>query len=434
MSQGLIGRVILVLMCAVLAEFLGSSLLYERVELHASRAEQARRLAEQLVSARRVLARTAPADRPALARVLGAGQVELSWTGLPPVAARQSRTLRNIGETMTNWEPSLRGGLQLWTVKGDAAGAPDRIVAAAPLAEGGWVRASAQLRTRIWVLVVGGLTSAAILSAGVLASGVLLLRSVGAPLRALAHAAEVVGEGRAVQVREAGPPDLRRMARAFNTMQTRIADLLAARTRALAAVSHDLRTPLARLRLRAGLVAEPETRACLEQDVDEMNAMLDSLLGYLSGRHEQEKHRLADVAAICLTLVDAASDAGRNATYCGPERLMARIRPLSVKRALDNLIQNALTYAGRADVTLEASAAGLVLAVEDDGPGIPEDQMRRVIEPFWRLDEARARNTTGLGLGLSIVERIAADEGGELKLRNRRQGGLRAELRLPLRD
>jgi signal transduction histidine kinase len=332
--QGLIGRVILVVMCAVLVEFVGSFILYEHEEIRALR------------------------DGPA-------------------------------------------------------------------------VEAQAALRTHVWSLVVQQAISAAILGAGVIVVTAVLLRSLGGPLRNLTHAAESLGQGRAVHVPEEGAGDLRHLARAFNAMQTRISDLLAARTQALAAVGHDLRTPLARLRLRAGMVPDPETREALERDVEEMTAMLNSLLDYLGGRHESEPARLADLAAICMTLVDEASDAGGTVRYRGPEHLAAKVRPLAVKRAVNNLIENAVAYAGSAELSLTAEPGAAVLAVEDKGPGIAAEELGRVTDAFHRLDYARTRNTAGLGLGLSIVQRIALSEGGQLSLSNRPGGGLRAEIRLP---
>jgi two-component system osmolarity sensor histidine kinase EnvZ len=334
LPQGLIGRVILVVMCAVLFEFVGSFILYEHEEIRALR-------------------------------------------------------------------------------------------------DGSVIHAHTALRPNVWGLVLQQAISAAILCAGVIGVTVVLLRSLGGPLRNLTHAAESLGQGRAVHVPEEGAGDLRHLARAFNAMQTRISDLLAARTQALAAVGHDLRTPLARLRLRAGMVADDETREALERDVEEMTAMLNSLLDYLGGRHESEPPRLTDLAAICMTLVDEASDAGGAVRYRGPEHLPIKVRPLAVKRAVNNLIENAVAYGGSADLILTAEPGRVVLAVEDKGPGIPEDELGRVTEAFHRLDYARARNTAGLGLGLSIVERVASSEGGVLTLRNRKGGGLRAELRLP---
>jgi signal transduction histidine kinase len=436
LPQGLIGRATLVLMCAVLIEFFGSFVLYEHEEIHVSRTEQARQLAELLASAAGVLESSPEHTRPAVADSLDSRTMDVSWRRATSIPAGPDGTdIGGMKAAMTAWEPELRGReLKLQIARPSSVVAPPRVAAAVAMRDGSWVEVSADLRKSVRSLVLQQLISAAVLCGGVLAVAALLLRGMGGPLRVLAHAAEAVGSGRVVHVPEQGAGDLRRVSRAFNSMQQRISDLLSARTQALAAVSHDLRTPLSRLRLRAGMIADQDTRAALEQDVDEMTAMLDSLLAYLGGQHESEPARLADVAAICLTLVDAATDAGAAATYRGPEQLMVTVRPMALKRAADNLIQNAITYAGRADLTLALEGTSLVVAVEDDGPGIPEDQIHRVVEAFQRLDGARARNTNGLGLGLSIVQRIAESEGGELQLTNRPQGGFRAELRLPQAD
>lgn len=434
LPQGLIGRATLVVMCAVLIEFLGSFILYEHAEVRASRTDQARQVAEMLSTAAKVLENSPEASRGAVADSLATGRVKVSWqwvTTLP--ASEEAEDLREVRRIMQAWAPKLQAGdLRLQIAPSKSVVTPSRLNAAVELRDGSWAEVSTDLPKSVWRLVAQRLVSAAILCAGVLAAAVLLLRSMGGPLQALTEAAENVGHGRMSPVPEEGARDIRRVSRAFNAMQKRIADLLAARTQALAAVSHDLRTPLSRLRLRAGMVAEPETRLALERDVEEMAAMLDSLLAYLGGQHESEPARLTDVAAICLTLVDGACDAGGQASYRGPDQLMAVVRPMALKRAADNLLQNAISYAGRAELLLTTKDGALILAVEDDGPGIPEDQLQRVTEAFQRLDDARARNTGGLGLGLSIVERIAAGEGGELRLTNRPQGGLRAELRLPL--
>jgi signal transduction histidine kinase len=434
LPQGLIGRATLVVMCAVLIEFLGSFILYEHREVRGSRTEQARQIAEILSTAAKVLEHSPETARPAVAESLATGRVKVSWqwvTSLP--TNDEPDRLRDVRRTMEAWAPKLQtGDLRLQIAPSKSVVTPSRLNAAVELRDGSWAEVSTDLPKSVWRLVLQRLVSAAVLCAGVLAAAVLLLRSLGGPLRVLARAAENIGHGRMAPVPEEGARDIRRVSRAFNAMQKRIADLLAARTEALAAVSHDLRTPLSRLRLRAGMVADDETRVALERDVDEMAAMLDSLLAYLGGQHESEPARLTDVAAICLTLVDAACDAGGEASYRGPDQLMAVVRPMALKRAADNLLQNAISYAGRAELSLATEGGALILAVEDDGPGIPEDQLHRVTEAFQRLDDARARNTGGLGLGLSIVERIAAGEGGELRLGNRPQGGLRAEVRLPL--
>jgi len=431
--QGLIGRVILVMMSAVLIEFTASSLVFERIDLNTTRSEQAHHLAEQLAVAARILGETPEARRPNVANELSSRTATVQWgegSFRPP--EEQDGWLSGLQSDMQRWEPSLASRDLRLDLLGGEEGPRGRLMASIQMTDGSRVQISTRITTDPWDAFWAGLGSVAVLSAGVLLAAVLLVRSFGSPLRGLAAAAESVGKGAPVHVREEGAGDLRHVARAFNAMQTRITDLITARTHALAAVSHDLRTPLARLRLRAGLVSDDATREALERDVDEMSGMLDSLLAYLGGRRDSETPRLTDLAAMCMTIVDASVDAGAKATYQGPERLAAEVRVSSVKRALENLVQNALIYGQRADVTLLQTDKHIVLRVEDTGPGIPEEDHARVREAFERLDDARARNTGGLGLGLSIVDRVAEQEGGEFVLANRPTGGLRAELRLPL--
>lgn len=282
-----------------------------------------------------------------------------------------------------------------------------------------------------WAVLLGSVGSAFILGLGVIVAAALVLRNISRPLRALAEAADKVGQGGHARIAETGAGDLKLVAKAFNAMQDRITGLLRARTEALAAVGHDLRTPLARLRLRAGFVKDADAREALEADVDEMTAMLDSLLAYLGGQEDPEPPRRTDLAAIAMTVVDDAVDAERLATFAGLDHVPVQARPLSLKRAISNVVENALHYGGQAALTLTREGATVVLAVEDDGPGIPEDELVHVLQPFHRLDSARARNTAGLGLGLTIVQQILQREGGALVLKNRPEGGLRVELRLP---
>jgi len=431
--QGLIGQVILVLMCAVLAEFVGSSVVYRYVEADATRAEQARRVAEGLVVAERLFNETPRAKRAAAAKGLSTEGLTVAWQALPTLPRETSTpALQTLHSDIQRWEPSLAGrDLRLHFVGAVHPADPAYLKGSVRLDDGSTALVSARVQTGPWAILLAVLGSAAVLAIGVSIAGVMLLRSLGLPLRSLAQAADSVGKGNPIYVREEGAGDLRRVAHAFNAMQNRITELLTTRTQALAAVSHDLRTPLSRLRLRAGFVKDDETRAALEQDVEEMSDMLNSLLAYLGGAHESEPKRLVDLAALCMTIVNAATDAGGRATYEGPDHLAAQLRPGAVKRAIDNLVQNALIYGGGADVTLLADGDRVIVRVCDDGPGIPEAQMARVKEAFARLDDARARNTAGLGLGLSTVEQMTVQEGGEFILANRPEGGLRAELRLP---
>jgi signal transduction histidine kinase len=251
------------------------------------------------------------------------------------------------------------------------------------------------------------------------------------PLRRLADAVTQVGQGQSTVLKEQGPGDFRRLIRAYNEMQARIAAMIQDRTEALAAVGHDLRTPLARLRLNAESVTDSQARNAFARDLDEMEQMLDSLLTYFRGDSHAEAPKLVDLAVLVSTVVDDLQDRGFEITYLGPQHCDAELRAGEMKRAVGNLAENACHYGTEVVVRLMASEDAIRIRVEDDGPGVPEADLQRIIEPFQRLDPARRRNTAGVGLGLTIASRIVASAGGQLTLSNRAEGGLCAQIELP---
>lgn len=430
--QRLLGQVTLVLMLAVALEFVGSSILFENSRLYPNRDNQIRRAAEQLVIAANILENAPPAVRAGQAAVMSNRGSAFAWSPRSSLIDRDRSAERELKALLRQAEPSLRGRDLRLNAEIDRALVQDtHLKVAIELRDGSWLSLKTKIRAAPRAVLLSSVGSAFILGLGVIAAAALVLRNLSRPLRALAEAADKVGQGGHVRIAENGAGDLKQLAKAFNAMQDRIASLLRARTEALAAVGHDLRTPLARLRLRAGFVTDPDAREALEADVDEMTAMLDSLLAYLGGQEDPEPPRRTDLAAIVMTVVDNAADAERSATYAGLDHLPVQARPTSLKRAISNIIENALHYGGAATVSLARDGDTAVVAVEDDGPGIPEAELADVLLPFHRLDSARARNTAGLGLGLTIVQQILRREGGVLVLKNRPEGGLRVELRLP---
>lgn len=430
--QRLVGQVTLVLMLAVALEFVGSSILFENSRLYPNRDNQIRRAAEQLVAAETILETGPTNERVAEAAMISNRATELVWSPLPHLVDRNRPAENQLKERLREAEPALRSrDLRLNADTDHALPRDTYLKASLRLRDGSWLTLKTKIRAAPWAVLLSSVGSAFILGLGVIAAAALVLRNLSRPLRALAEAADKVGQGAHVRISESGARDLRLVAEAFNAMQDRISGLLRARTEALAAVGHDLRTPLSRLRLRAGFVKDADAREALEADVDEMTAMLDSLLAYLGGQEDPEPQRRMDLAAIAMTVVDDAADAERQATYAGFDHLPVHARPVSLKRAISNIVENALHYGGDAAVTLSREGRTAVLAVEDNGPGIPENELAEVLQPFHRLDSARARNTAGLGLGLTIVQQILQREGGALVLKNRPQGGLRVELRLP---
>lgn len=300
------------------------------------------------------------------------------------------------------------------------------------LAGGAWLNAEmAQPRApRFWALpsLVFIFLSAAVFSVLI----VFLVRRLNRPLAALAQAAEHLGRGEPVDpVPEAGPEDLRRTTRAFNRMNDRLQRFVQDRTRMLAAVSHDLRTPITALRLRAEMVEDAESRDSMLKTLEEMQQMVEGVLAFAREDAAREDTRVVDLVALVESVCDDIADIGGEIDFAPAERRPYACRPVALKRALRNLMDNAVRYGARARVALETDAAEIRIIVDDDGPGIPEAEFERVFAPFVRLEESRSRETGGSGLGLAIARTIARAHGGDITLENRVGGGLRAVLRLP---
>ncbi len=265
------------------------------------------------------------------------------------------------------------------------------------------------------------------------------VRRLTRPVRALAEAADRLGRDvNAPPLPESGPMEVATAAHAFNTMAERIRRFVGDRTQMLAAIGHDLRTPITRLRLRAEFMEDDEQRRKMLSDLDEMEQMINATLAFARDDAAAEPSVPLDFAALCRTVLDEASDAhpaaGEEITYAGPERLTVQARPVALKRALANLVGNALAYGGAARVSLapgDGARGQLRLLIEDDGPGIPPAELESVFQPFRRLESSRNRETGGTGLGLPIARNILRAHGGDVVLSNRPQGGLRATVTLP---
>ena len=261
----------------------------------------------------------------------------------------------------------------------------------------------------------------------------LTARRIARPLRQLALAAEGFGRGEdGVPLQEAGPRDIQQTAAAFNRMRSRLRRLIEDRTRMLAALGHDLRTPITALRLRAEFVGDAGVRDRLIDTLDEMQAMTEGALAFVREEEAAGKAtRSIDLAALLDSLCDDLADLGCDVTLAACGRTPYRCRPEALRRAVRNLIQNAVRYGGRARVALRHLGEGVEITVDDDGPGIPEAELEHVFVPFVRLERSRNRETGGVGLGLSIARTVARDHGGDILLANRPEGGLRATIRLP---
>ncbi|BBD98535.1 sensor histidine kinase [Sphingobium amiense] len=428
-SLGLLGRLFAILLLTVTLEFAVGTLIYERASQLSLQDDEARRLAEHLIIARKLLTEQPREERPTLGYQLTTDRYDVHWSPVAPPPPPLSRELERMRRQIVAWEPSLeKSGLWLRITPGRHS----EINGGLRLPDGSWLYFGMRHNGGKWAFTIGRMGMALIPVLALLIAGWLLIRRTLAPLRDLTHATHMIGRGQEVVVPEAGTSDVRNLIAAFNAMQGRIHRLIDERTETLAAVGHDLRTPLSRLRLRLESVRDAEVQEAMGQDLEEMGAMLESLLAYLGGDEDPETPVRTDIAVTVATIVDAFQDHGQNVTYDGLDHLEMEVRALSLRRAVRNLIENALHYGQRARVSVDRKGEEVLIRVDDDGPGIPRDRLEEVLRPFSRLDDARQRNTRGLGLGLAVVQKTVAAEGGRLTLANRPDGGLRAEICLVL--
>ena len=265
---------------------------------------------------------------------------------------------------------------------------------------------------------------------GVILVTLLAVRIATRPLSRLALAAEALGEDLdRPPLAEEGPVEVRRAAAAFNWMQTRLRGLFAERTRILAAISHDLQTPITRLRLRAELMDDEALRDKMLADLAAMQALVEEGLAFAGSTvAPREAAILADLDALAASVVADYTDAGQPVSLIGRNGRPLRTRPHTLRRLLGNLLDNALKFGGSAEVLLEIADGLPVIVVRDHGPGIPEAELEKVFEPFYRLESSRSRETGGTGLGLAIARQLAHALGAGLSLRNRAEGGLEARV------
>ena len=306
-----------------------------------------------------------------------------------------------------------------------------RIELSIPLGDGMWLNAR-QRRIEPGPPIISGaiLFTLALSLVTVLAVGLVFVRRITKPLSALAAAATRAGDGdRTALVPEVGARELKSAATAFNAMQRRIAAFDAERARTIAAVGHDLRTPITSLRIRAEML-DDDTREAMVRTLDEMRVMADGLLAWGRNEAEPEDAATVDLARLLKEICDDPGDG--KVTYEGPETLTITGRPVALSRAFGNVVFNARRYADTARVSLTAGPRQAVVEIVDDGPGIPGERLEAVFEPFMRLDESRSEETGGAGLGLSIARTILRAHGGSITLANRTdRPGLCATITLP---
>jgi signal transduction histidine kinase len=264
--------------------------------------------------------------------------------------------------------------------------------------------------------------------------GLWAARALTAPLSAFAKAAESFSLNSApAPLPERGPEEIRSVAKALNRMRERISTLIDDRTKMLAAISHDLRTPITRMRLRSEFIEDHVHRSHMLGDLDQMRSMLESVLSFLRNDRKFESMTLVDIATTLQLVTDQFADMGHKVAYDGPQHAVVTARPDDLHRSITNLVENAVRFGAEATIRLSVSPTTVTIDVEDDGPGISDARKQVMLEPFVRGDDARNMDeTAGFGLGLSIARAIVLAHGGELSLNDRQPHGLIVRIELPV--
>ncbi|MBO4224236.1 ATP-binding protein [Bradyrhizobium neotropicale] len=382
----------------------------------------------QLASAIQLLGAAAASERPRLSADINNAFPQLGVESLPPGTTPAAGELnerelhllyRRLGGTYRLF-PLAGDGSRIGVVLPDGAMISARLLAdrhRPPVLGGPW------MMTLLFMVI-----SVALL-------GLWAARALTAPLSSFARAAENFSlDGAAAPLPERGPEEIRSVAKALNRMRERITALIEDRTKMLAAISHDLRTPITRMRLRSEFIEDETHRNRMLADLDQMRAMLESVLSFLRNDRRLESMTLTDIASTLQLVTDQFSDMGHKVGYDGPAHAMATVRPDDLHRSVTNLVENAVRFGGEATIRLRTAPDSITIEVEDDGPGISDARKRDVLEPFVRGDDARNMDESeGFGLGLSIANAIVLAHGGTLSLHDKQPHGLLARIELPTR-
>ena len=433
------GRTILVMLISLLASHLLSVFVYhtDMVRRVSSTSEHA--LAERLLSAKGLIEIAPPAQRDAIAHAVSSRDETVHWMVDAPLGTEPApEALDSLaGQIMALLPETSRSDLRVAYEQAPGADArPDegssRILASARLKDGSWVTVTAPPYNDQGLLSSEAAISTTIMALAIIAVAAAMVRFFTRPLRSLAVAAERFGRDvMAPALPETGPRETRMAATAFNGMQERIRKLLNDRTQMLAAMSHDLRTPITRLKLEAEFVGDEDQRRRMLRDLDDMEAMVGSTLAFLKDGSDAEPLKVVDVSTLVASVCEQMEDAGMPVVYRGVTSAPLSCRPMSLKRAFSNIIDNAVKYGAGAEVSMAQDADRYVVLVSDNGPGISLNEQKKVFAPFYRVESSRSHETGGTGLGLSVAQSIIRAHGGEISLENKTEGGLRVRISLP---
>ncbi|WP_323160407.1 ATP-binding protein [Pseudomonas fluorescens] len=431
-------RIALTIIAAMLASLILNALFVQVAGTWARPPIERTGLLERIAASTRVI-EAAPAQlRPQLANAASSSTLEVLWS-----AQRSQFNLPGDGESVeTGKVPALRQLLgddrEIEVFNPDdwpPGSAQAHYVALVPLADGSWLTFTPPERSwglsldaRIAVIIALGLVATLLVAW-------IATRQLANPLQRFAGAARRFGKDlNAPPIDIEGPHEIRQAIIAFNTMQAQIQHFIGERTHMLASISHDLRAPLTRMRLRSEFMEDLDNQQKMIRDIEEMQSMINAALAFFREGTRLEQPTAFDLSELLQTILDDYRDQNVLIDFNGPAHLVYDGRPLSLKRVIVNLLENAVKYAERPHIALSRNTRSICIEICDEGPGIPEDALQRVFDPFLRLETSRNRETGGVGLGLSAARAIVREQGGELTLSNRKGSGLVARVELPVVD
>jgi len=431
-------RIALTIVAAMLASLLLNALFVQVAGIWAQPPIERTGLLERIAATTRLIEAAPASLRPQLASAASSPTLEVEWN-----ARRALFNLPGDGAAVETSEvPALEqllGSHRAFEVFNPddwpAGSAQAHYVALIPLTDGSWLSFTPPERS--WGLTLNA-RIAVIVALGLIATLLVAwvaTRQLARPLQRFASAARRFGgDLHAPPIDIEGPHEIRQAIIAFNTMQAQIQHFIGERTHMLASISHDLRAPLTRMRLRSEFMEDLDHQQKLIRDIEEMQSMINAALAFFREGTRLEQTTAFDLSELLQTILDDYRDQHVLIDFDGPAHLVYDGRPLSLKRVIVNLLENAVKYAERPHISLSRNSHSICIEIRDEGPGIPEEALQRVFDPFFRLETSRNRETGGVGLGLSAARAIVREQGGELTLSNRAGSGLVAKVQLPVTD
>lgn len=437
------GRTLLVLVFGLAVSHVLSMALYFTDRTTALLLTGGEHIADRVATIGRIIEKSPPSDRGRIIQLAEDSRLQIRLTGESAIDSQltdgwQTRILRS--KLQSHLDSAKQQTFRLRYLDPEAVttnaapGFEDAhvIEVSLQLSDGSWLNFTAPVYPTDPLLSLRFVLSTVVMLAAVVILSAMVVHHLVAPLRTFASAAERLGvDVNVPALPESGPREVRRATHAFNEMQQRIRRFVEDRTQMLAAISHDLRTPIMRLRLRAELIDDQDERERALSDLDEMERMIASTLSFARDDAVDQARETVDLMALVQRVCDSLEDTGLKVEFDSQGRRAYACRASALRRALSNLIENAARYGEKARVELLVDDRRIVIRIDDHGPGIPEDQIENVFRPFHRLEVSRSRETGGAGLGLTVARTIVRAHGGDVHLTNRPEGGLRVEVILP---